>query len=147
MKNLILVLLLATSVSFFAQSKVEKSTLPAAQRIDLHVNALQSNLKLDADQTAKVKELITANVNKREARITQIKTMRTDGAKRLSEEEKALLANEISEKEMATKEQMKAILTAEQYSKWEAHREKYKVKTSQKREAKKAEKMATKQAK
>jgi periplasmic protein CpxP/Spy len=139
MKKVFYAFLLFGTVGLFAQEKMDPKSLTKEQRVEKHVAKLKKELTLTDDQTVKVKSLITENVKKNEEKMAQVKAMKTD-SKKLSEEEKALLKNQMSEKSMATEAQMKAILTPEQFTKWQGMRSEHKEKIIERRQKKQAEK-------
>ncbi len=139
MKKVFLVILLLAGMVSFAQEHSNRKDLTSEQRVEKHVSMLKKQLTLTDDQTTSVRNLLIANAKQREDKTAQLKEMKTD-SKKLTPEEKALLTDQMNEKQMATEEQMKGILSPEQFSKWQAGREKRKAKMMQKREEKKATK-------
>jgi periplasmic protein CpxP/Spy len=140
MKKVFVVALLLVGIASFAQDKKQDlKAMPLEKRIEFHVNKLKGDLTLTDDQATRVTELYTANAQKRDERVAKIKEMKTD-SKKLSAEEKELLKNQMDEKQMATEEQMRAILTPEQFTKWQSMRDSRQERMAQKKEEKKATK-------
>jgi periplasmic protein CpxP/Spy len=140
MKKVVIVMLLLVGMCSFAQDKkAERKALPKEKRIEMHVNKLKKDLALTDAQVASVTQLLTANAQKRDEKMAQVKEMRAD-SKKLSSEEKEQLKKQMEDNQMESEEQMKGILTPEQFTKWQAGREKRKEKIMQKMEEKRATK-------
>jgi periplasmic protein CpxP/Spy len=136
MKKVFLVLVFLVGISSFAQGKKkDRSAMSSEKLTEMHVNKLKKDLALTDAQVASITELHNANAKKREERMAKLKQMRTD-SKKLTPEEKEALKKEMEEKNMETEEQMKAILTPDQFTKWQAQRAKHKEKIMEKRASK-----------
>ena len=124
MKKLIVAALLVVGLTTYAQEKegrrVGKEKLTSEQKVNLQVKKMTKDLDLNEKQTKDVRALVTKQVEKREDIKAQIQ----------------------AEKEAVSVE-MKKILTAEQYAKWEKNREEkienFKEKMSERKEKRKSQ--------
>jgi Spy/CpxP family protein refolding chaperone len=124
MKKLIVAALLVVGLTTYAQEKegrkAGKEKLTTEQKVNLQVKKMTKDLDLNEKQTKDVRALVTKQVEKREDIKAQIQ----------------------AEKEAVTVE-MKKILTAEQYAKWEKNREEkienFKEKMSERKEKRKSQ--------
>jgi hypothetical protein len=124
MKKLIVAALLVVGLTTYAQEKegrkAGREKLTSKQKVDLQVKKMTKNLDLNEKQTKDVRALVTKQVEKREDIKAQIQ----------------------AEKEAVSVE-MKKILTAEQYAKWEKNRdekiENFKEKMSERKEKRKSQ--------
>ena len=124
MKKLIVAALLVVGLTTYAQEKegrrAGKEKLTSEQKVNLQVKKMTKDLDLNEKQTKDVRALVTKQVEKREDIKAQIQ----------------------AEKEAVTVE-MKKILTAEQYAKWEKNREEkienFKEKMSERKEKRKSQ--------
>jgi Spy/CpxP family protein refolding chaperone len=124
MKKLIVAALLVVGLTTYAQEKegrrAGKEKLSSEQKVNLQVKKMTKDLDLNEKQTKDVRALVTKQVEKREDIKAQIQ----------------------AEKEAVSVE-MKKILTAEQYAKWEKNREEkienFKEKMSKRKEKRKSQ--------
>jgi Spy/CpxP family protein refolding chaperone len=124
MKKLIVAALLVVGLTTYAQEKegrkAGKEKLTTEQKVNLQVKKMTKDLDLNEKQTKDVRALVTKQVEKREAIKAQMQ----------------------AEKEAVSVE-MKKILTAEQYAKWEKNREEkienFKEKMSERKEKRKSQ--------
>ena len=124
MKKLIVAALLVVGLTTYAQEKegrrAGKEKLTSEQKVNLQVKKMTKDLDLNEKQTKDVRALVTKQVEKREAIKIQMQ----------------------AEKEAVSVE-MKKILTAEQYAKWEKNRdekiENFKEKMSERKEKRKSQ--------
>ena len=124
MKKLIVAALLVVGLTTYAQEKegrrAGREKLTSKQKVELQVKKMTKDLNLNEKQTKDVKALVTKQVEKREAIKAQMQ----------------------AEKEAVSVE-MKKILTAEQYAKWEKNRdekiENFKEKMSERKEKRKSQ--------
>jgi Spy/CpxP family protein refolding chaperone len=124
MKKLIVAALLVVGLTTYAQEKEGrrsgKEKLTSEQKVNLQVKKMTKDLDLNEKQTKDVRALVTKQVEKREAIKIQMQ----------------------AEKEAVSVE-MKKILTAEQYAKWEKNREEkienFKEKMSERKEKRKSQ--------
>jgi len=119
MKKLILSALLIVGITAFAQEGRKpgsgKNKMTTEQRVDFQLKKMTKDLDLNEKQAADVKALVTKQVQKMEEKRAQI---RADKQKDRAE----MKANMEKEKELMSAE-MKKILTADQYAKWEKLRD------------------------
>jgi Spy/CpxP family protein refolding chaperone len=124
MKKLIVAALLVVGLTTYAQEKegrrAGKEKLTSEQKVNLQVKKMTKDLDLNEKQTKDVRALVAKQVEKREAIKVQME----------------------AEKEAVSVE-MKKILTAEQYAKWEKNREEkienFKEKMSERKEKRKSQ--------
>ena len=124
MKKLIVAALLVVGLTTYAQEKegrrAGREKLTSKQKVDLQVKKMTKDLDLNEKQTKDVRALVSKQVEKREAIKIQMQ----------------------AEKEAVSVE-MKKILTAEQYAKWEKNREEkienFKEKMSERKEKRKSQ--------
>jgi len=124
MKKLIVAALLVVGLTTYAQEKegrrAGKEKLTSEQKVNLQVKKMTKDLNLNEKQTKDVRALVTKQVEKIEAIKIQMQ----------------------AEKEAVSVE-MKKILTAEQYAKWEKNRdekiENFKEKMSERKEKRKSQ--------
>ena len=125
MKKLIIAALLVVGISAFAQDRKDRPAradmekLTPEQRNELMLKKMTLDLDLNAKQQEQMKEVIAEQTAKREA-------MR---AERKANQEKNTGENfdmitKMMDEQIAMKNKMKGILTAEQFEKWNAEKEK-----------------------
>ncbi len=140
MKNLILVLALAFGMTAFAQErkmgKEEREKLTPQERVDLQVKRLTKELDLSTKQAEQVKTLMTKKSEIREAKKKEMDAIRATGTKPTAEEREAM-KTKMQDEVASLKKEMKTILTADQYTKWEQNFEERKDKMLEKRSEKK----------
>ncbi len=124
MKKIVLVLLLAISFVGFSQEKKEmqKERLTNEQRAELESKKMKLDLDLNDKQTAEVKKLLLEQQNKGDEVRKTMKAKKESGVKP-SQDEIFKMKNELLDRQIAFKGEMKKLLTPEQYTKWEATRE------------------------
>lgn len=129
MRKLVLMAFIAVGITTFAQEKKEerKEKFTSEQRVDFQVKKITKELNLNDNQVNQVKALIAKEVEKREAKKAEMKSKRAEQTKP-SKEEKEARRNEMKANQEAMKAEMKKILTAEQYTKWELKQEERKEK-------------------
>lgn len=83
-------------------------------------------LDLNESQQTKVKTILTKDATARKAKMEDRKASKEDGKKVLTSEEKYTKQNARLDYQIARKKEMKSILTADQFEKWEkmSHRKK-----------------------
>ena len=123
MKKLFLVALLSLTISGIAQEKkkpanAERPEFTAQQQTDLQVKKMTLDLDLTAKQQKEISEIIAKQQAKRAAMKTEMKNKR-DEKKKLTADEKYVLKSQMLDEQIAHKEQMKKVLTPEQFEKWE----------------------------
>lgn len=130
MKKVFLAALLFVGITTFAQEKREqREKLTPEQRVELQAKKMKLDLDLNDKQVADVKKLLLEQAKKREAKKAEFQAKKDDAKKPTSDEIYAM-KNKMLDEQIANKAEMKKILTAEQYKKWEENREedKYKMK-------------------
>ena len=140
MKKLVVALLFIVGITAMAQEKEMKrpngdkfASLTPEQKVEFQVKKMSKELNLNENQVKEMKALVTKEVEKREAIKAEMKALQAKQRiemKAKMDEEYASMSNE-----------MRKILTSEQYTKWEKifeeRREKMKEKMKEKRENKK----------
>lgn len=138
MKKIIVAALLVVGLTAFAQEKEGRRTgkekLTTEQKVDFQVQKLTKDLDLNDTQAKNVKVLVTKEVEKREARKSEIKELQTNKRQEIKAQREVDQA--------ALSADMKKILNAEQYAKWEKNREErkenFKEKMTERREKRKS---------
>lgn len=120
MKKLVLMALLVVGITTFAQEKREerKEKLTPEQRADFQVKKMTKDLNLNDKQAEQVKVLVAKEVEKREVKRAEMEAKRAEQTKP-SKEEMEVRKTEMKASQEAMKAEMKKILTADQYTKWE----------------------------
>jgi protein CpxP len=141
MRKLFLIALLVVGTTTFAQrpngEKNEKLT--PEQRVDFQVKKMTKDLNLTDKQAEQIKVLIAKEVEKREAKRSEMKAKKEEQGKPSKEEMEARKA-EMKANQDEMKSEMKKILTADQYAKWEQKLEERKDKMIEKMKEKRKEK-------
>jgi len=143
MKSLIIALVFGIGVSGLAQVRTPQpgdtgiEKLTPEQRQQKHLAHLTKELNLDAKQKEAVGKILTEKSNKAKD-LKAKKQAQKNSPTKLSPQEKEALKNNLKAEKEDTENQMKAILTADQYQKWqtirEENKEKMKGKTRERKE-------------
>ena len=124
MKNVFLAIALVLGLTTFAQegkpARGEREKLTAEQQVELQTKKMKLELDLNDKQTADVKKIVEKQVAKREAKRAEKKEKKAKGEKP-SKDQMFNMRNEMLDAQIAHKAEMKKILTAEQYAKWDAN--------------------------
>ncbi|MBF4519209.1 hypothetical protein IRZ71_22895 [Flavobacterium sp. ANB] len=137
MKKLFIAALLFVGITSFAQDadqkpeREQRERLTPEQRNEKQLQKLTSELSLDANQQAQVKQLLAERSAKAEKFKEARKDKKDSGTKPTAEEKEAFKKEMLAEKD-ANDAKMKSILTADQYTKWHALQEKNKDKAREK---------------
>ena len=132
MKKIVMVILVMAAISVSAQDHNTKGKrgdmkdLSPDQVASLQTKKMTLALDLNESQQAKVKTILTKDATARKAKMVDRKASKEDGKKVLTSEEKYAKQNERLDYQIARKKEMKSILTADQFDKWEkmSHRKK-----------------------
>ena len=128
MKKIIVAVLLVVGITAFAQEKKGRTAgrekLTSEQKVDFQVKKMTTDLNLNEKQVKDVRALVAKQVDKREAKKAEMKNLQT----KKSEERRAQMKVE----QAVVSAEMKEILTAEQFAKWEKNREEKKEKMKEK---------------
>lgn len=131
MKKLIIAALLLVGVSNFAQEanapknksgKGSKEIKSPEQRTEAMLAKMTTELNLDTNQQAQIKPIIVEQGSKMEAMRVQMKANRESGVMPTDADKKAMKKIRMEDKE-ATDTKIKAILTADQFGKYQAMQE------------------------
>ena len=143
MKNIIIALALVFGMTTFAQErkmgKKNKEKLTPQERVEFQVKRLTKDLDLTTKQAEQVKSLMTKKSEVREAKKKEMDAKRASGTKPTAEEREAMKTR-MQDEVTSLKTEMKTILSAEQYTKWEQNFEDRKDKMMEKRADKKGNK-------
>ncbi|QOG02254.1 hypothetical protein [Flavobacterium sp. MDT1-60] len=140
MKKLFIAALLFVGVASFAQDtdnnatqdhKEHKERMTPEQRNEKQLKKLTSELSLDANQQAQVKQLLADRSAKAEKFREARQAKKDSDAKPTTAEREAFKKEMMAEKE-ANDAKMKGILNADQYTKWKAIQEQNKDKAREK---------------
>lgn len=133
MKSLIIALVFGISISGFAQVSTPQpggdntGRMTPEQRQEKHLAKLTKELNLDAKQQEAVGKILAEKSDKAQDLKSQ-KEARKDSGEKLTTEEREALKTKLKAEKEDTEKQMKAILSADQYQKWETMREQNKEK-------------------
>jgi Spy/CpxP family protein refolding chaperone len=140
MKKLVVAFLLIVGITAMAQEKEMKrpngdkfASLTPEQKVEYQVKKMSKDLSLNDKQVKEVKALVTKEVEKRNAIKAEMKALQA--------KQRIEMKAKIDEVYAAMSNEMRKILTSEQFTKWEKiheeRREKMKEKMKEKRENKK----------
>ena len=123
MKTLILAAAMMMGVAATAQEKKERrEPLKPEQRVELRVKKMDLELDLNDKQQAEIQKLMLQRAKK----VAEFKSQRKadkaiskEAAKKLTADERFAMRSKALDGRIAMKEEMKRILTAEQFAKWE----------------------------
>lgn len=139
MKKVIVAALLVVGMTAFAQEKegrrAGREKLTTEQKVDFQVKKMTKDLDLNEKQAKDVSVLVTKEVEKREAKRAEMQNLKA--------KKRAEMKAQIEAEQVAVSADMKKILTAEQYAKWEKIRderkENFKEKMAERREKRKSQ--------
>ncbi|KAF2337740.1 hypothetical protein [Flavobacterium ginsenosidimutans] len=129
MKKLFIAAMLFVGIASFAQGQKEKLT--PEQRNEKQLQKLTTELNLDANQQAQVKQLLADRSAKAEKLRDARQEQKESGTKPTAAERDAFKKEMMAEKE-ANDAKMKSILNADQYTKWKTIQEENKDKAREK---------------
>lgn len=124
MKKLVIAIFIMAGISAMAQDHSLKgkrsamNDLSPDQVATLQTKKMTLALDLNAFQQSKMKSMLTADANTRKTKIDAFKAKKEAG-ETMTADEKFTMQNERLDHEIARKQEMKELLTAEQYAKWE----------------------------
>ena len=129
MKKLIMAILVMAGISATAQDHMRASMkdLSPEQIANLQTKKMTLALDLNESQQSKIKSILTEDAKTRKSKMEDFKARKEEG-KKMTADEKYKMQNERLDHQIARKKEMKSLLTAEQYTKWEkmSHRNKSK---------------------
>jgi hypothetical protein len=108
-----------------------KEKFTPEQRVDFQLKKMTKDLNLDSKQVEQVKALLTEEAKKRELKRAEMKARKAEQTKPSKEEMETRKA-EMKASQEAIKAEMKKILTADQYTRWEQKQEERKEKMIEK---------------
>ena len=125
MKKVFLAVALVLGLTTFAQegkpSRGEREKLTTEQQVALQTKKMKLELDLNDKQTADVKKIVEKQVAQREAKLAEMQAKKAKGEKP-TKDERFKMKNEMLDAQIAHKAEMKQVLTAEQYTKWDANK-------------------------
>lgn len=137
MKKLLIAALLFVGIASFAQeadqkpSREPKEKLTPEQRNEKQLKKITSELNLDANQQAQVKQLLADRSAKAEKYKEDRKSKKESGAK-LTTEDKVAFRKQMMDEKAANDAKMKSILNDDQYKKWTSIQEENREKAKEK---------------
>lgn len=137
MKKLFIAAMLLVGIASFAQDTDQKTApeqkekLTPEQRSEKQLKKLTTELSLDANQQAQVKQLLAERSAKAE-KFREAREAKKNSDVKPTAAEKEAFKNEIKAEKEANDAKMKAILNADQYAKWHSLQEKNKNKAREK---------------
>lgn len=123
MKKLLIAALLFVGIASFAQEADQKPTreprerLTPEQRNEKQLKKITSELNLDANQQAQVKQLLADRSAKAE-QLREARQAKKDNNVKPTAAEREALKKQIMDEKEANDAKIKAILNADQYKKW-----------------------------
>jgi hypothetical protein len=124
MKKLALIVLLVVGFSTYAQEVKqdrkggEREKLSPEQRNQLQLKKMTLELNLNETQKKEMGKLIAEQSSKREAAMAERKASKEKGVK-LTADERFKMQSQRLDEEVAMKEKIQKVLTADQFKKWE----------------------------
>ncbi|GIQ57753.1 hypothetical protein Flavo103_08890 [Flavobacterium collinsii] len=143
MKKLIIAALLFVGIASFAQEadqsvQPQRERLTPEQRNDRQLKKLTSELNLDANQQAQVKQLL-ADKNAKAEKFKEDRKSKKENGTSLTTEDKVAFRKQMLDEKAANDAKMKSILNDDQYKKWTAVKDENREKAKEKmKEYKKA---------
>lgn len=125
MKKVILAFALIIGLTTFAQDKKgnrgEREKMTSEQLVELQTKKMKLDLDLNDKQATEIKGILTKQAEKRESKRAEMKVKRKDGQKP-SKDELFKMKNSMLDEQIAQKAEMKKVLNAEQFAKWEENK-------------------------
>jgi hypothetical protein len=125
MKKLILALALIMGLTTFAQGKKEgkgeREKMSPEQQVELQVKKMKLDLDLNDKQSSEIKTILTKQTEKRTAKRAEMQAKKAEG-KKPSKDEMFKMKNAMLDEQIAHKAEMKKVLNAEQFAKWEQNK-------------------------
>jgi hypothetical protein len=124
MKKLVIAILVMAGISAVAQDKdmmgkrEAMKNLTPEQVATLQTKKMTLVLGLNESQQAKMKSVLTADATTRKAKMEALEIRKEEGVK-MTADEKFSIQNERLDHKIARKNEMKSLLTEDQYAKWE----------------------------
>lgn len=146
MKKLFIAAMLFVGIASFAQdadqkpAREHKEKLTPEQRNEKQLKKLTSELNLDANQQAQVKQLLADRSAKAE-KFREARKDKKDSNTKPTAEEKAAFKKQMEDEVAANDAKMKSILKADQYTKWKTLQEEKKDKMRDKMKEHKKDKI------
>jgi len=146
MKKLFIAAMLFVGVASFAQdadqkpSREHKERMTPEQRNEKQLQKMTTELSLDANQQAQVKQLLADRSAKAE-KFKEARKEKKDSNTKPTAEERAAFKKQMEDEVAANDAKMKSILKADQYTKWKTLQEEKKDKMRDKMKERREEKI------
>lgn len=146
MKKLLIAAMLLVGIASFAQdadqkpAREHKERMTPEQRNEKQLQKLTSELSLDANQQAQVKQLLAERSAKAE-KFREARQDQKDSNTKPTAAEKAAFKKQMEDEVAANDAKMKSILKADQYTKWKALQEEKKDKMRDKMKERREDKI------
>ncbi|MBB4804468.1 opacity protein-like surface antigen [Flavobacterium nitrogenifigens] len=146
MKKLLIAAMLLVGIASFAQdadqkpAREHKERMTPEQRNEKQLQKLTSELSLDANQQAQVKQLLAERSAKAE-KFKEARKDQKDSNTKPTAAEKADFKKQMEDEVAANDAKMKSILKADQYTKWKALQEEKKDKMKEKMKERREDKI------
>lgn len=133
MKKLFVLALMVVGMTTFAQEKEGKlagsgkANVDPSKRAEMQAQKMKADLGLNDEQTTKIKSFLTEQVKQREANRAQMVALRESG-KQPTEDQKKEMRSKMESEKNEINDQMKKILTPQQFEKWKSSMEERKEK-------------------
>ena len=125
MKKVILAFALIIGLTTFAQEKKgnrgDREKMTSEQQAELQTKKMKLDLDLNDKQATEVKGILTKQAEKREAKRTEMEAKRKEGQKP-TKDDRFKMKNAMLDEQIAQKAEMKKILNADQFIKWEQNK-------------------------
>lgn len=137
MKKLFIAAMLFAGVTSFAQDmdqkteREHKEKLTPEQRNEKQLQKLTTELSLDTNQQAQVKQLLAERSAKAES-FKEARKAKKENNEKITAEEKAAYKKQMEDEVAANDAKMKTILKADQYTKWKTLQEQKREKMKEK---------------
>ncbi|MBE0391482.1 hypothetical protein [Flavobacterium sp. PL002] len=146
MKKLFIAALLAVSIANFAQAKkdtpkgAETEKFTPTQQNELMLKKMTLQLDLNAKQQEQMKPIIADKTAKRDAMMKE-REQNKDSKVKPTKDERFAMKTKMLDEQIAMKAKMKTILSAEQFTKWDAMKGKHHKRGGHKKHKKAGDKM------
>ena len=125
MKKVFLAFALIIGLTTFAQDKKgnrgDREKMTSEQQAELQTKKMKLDLDLNDKQATEVKGILTKQAEKRESKRAEMEAKRKEGQKP-SKDDRFKMKNAMLDEQIAQKAEMKKILNAEQFAKWEQNK-------------------------
>jgi hypothetical protein len=124
------------------EGKGEREKMSPEQQVELQVKKMKLDLDLNDKQSSEIKTILTKQTEKRTAKRAEMQAKKAE-VKKPSKDEMFKMKNAMLDEQIAHKAEMKKVLNAEQFAKWEQNKsdrqKEFKVKIKKARKERKLE--------